>query len=144
MISGYFESIVNGENPYRYKFGAALCTYSIRSDTKIAGLGQQDLSIHVKKSAMKNFFPVQCKTKKIGKEEQLVNVGYREFDSSPLGVVVGRGDELEDAVKMIYDTVKGISCKGLYYRPIFDYLSTDYVSSIPNRIKFLQKKRLID
>lgn len=140
MISSYFGAILNGENPYKYKFGTVLCTYSIRSDTKIAGLGQEDLSIHIKKEAMKNFFPIQCKMKK----DQLVNVGYREFDSSPLAVVVGRGDKLEDAVKMIYDTLKGVSLKGLYFRPQFDFLSIDYVSSIPNRIKFLQQKRLID
>ena len=142
-ISNYFESIVERENPYQYKFGSSLAVYTIRSDQKFAGLNQEDLSINIKKGNEKDFFIMQCKLKQIGKEKQLVNVGYREFDSAPLGYVVGRGDTMESATKSIYKTLKGVSLKGLYYRPKFDWMSEDYVSSIPNRMKFLEKEKLI-
>jgi hypothetical protein len=117
--------------------------YSLRSDAKFPALMQENLSIHVKKGAEKNFFPCQCKMKEIGNDQQLVSVGYREYDSQPLAVAVGRGDDVESAVKMVYDTVKGISMKGLFNRPQSDFLGDDYTSSIPNRMKFLEEKRLI-
>ena len=142
-VSNYFEAIVMRENPYKYKFGACISTYSIRSDEKFPMLNKEDLSINIKRGCEKDFFLLQAKMKQAGKEKELVNVGYREYDSSPLGVAVGRGDTMEEAVDGVYKTLKGVSMKGLYYRSKEDFLSTDYVSSIPNRLKFLEKEGLI-
>ena len=135
----YFQAIVEGEDPYRFDFGVGLAVYSIRSDSKFPMLNQEGLSIFIKDESRSNFFIMQCKMKK----DQLVNVGYREFDSEPLGYVVGRGDTLQEAVKEIYDTLQGISMKGIFYRPYEDFLSEAYTSSVVNRIKFLEKENLI-
>lgn len=142
-ISNYFESHVMRENPFQHKFGSSLALYTIRSDKKVVALNQEGLSINIKEGLEKDVFLWQCKIEQIGKEKQLVNVGYREFDDSPLGYVVGRGNTMESAVESIYKTLKGVSMKGIYARPKFDFLSTDYVSSIPNRLEFLEKKKLL-
>jgi phosphoribosylamine-glycine ligase len=142
-ISNYFESHVMRENPFQHKFGSSLALYTIRSDKKFPALNQEGLSINLKKGVEKDVFLWQCKMEQRGKEKQLVNVGYRELDDSPLGYVVGRGETMEDAVERIYETLKGVSMKGMYFRPREDFLSKDYVSAIPNRLNFLQDKKLI-
>jgi phosphoribosylamine-glycine ligase len=143
MIANYFQSIVNGKNPYQFNYGAGLAVYSVRSDKKFPDMNQEGLSLFIKDESKEDFLPIQVKEEKQGKDAQIVNVGYREYDSSPMGVVMGRGDTIEEAVEIIYKALKGISLKGMYYRPKFDFLSTDYVSSVMNRVKFLQEKRLI-
>ena len=143
MVHNYFQSIVDGKEPYKFAYGTGLAVYSVRSDDKYPMLNQDKLSIHIKDSSMKNFFPGQIKMRRTEAGKQIVNVGYREFDSAPLGYVVGRGNTIEDAVEMIYKALKGISMKGLYYRNQEDFLSTSYTSSILNRVDFLKEKRLI-
>jgi phosphoribosylamine-glycine ligase len=139
MADNYFESIIEGKEPYKFDYGTSLAVYSIRSDAKVPDMNEEGLSLFVKDSVKDDFFIMQCKKSKEG----LVNVGYREFDSEPLGYVVGRGNSVEEAIKSIYKTLKGISMKGLYYRPEEDWLTTSYSSSVMSRIDFLKEKKLI-
>lgn len=130
MSSNYYEGLLSGKNPYKYKYGSSVSVYSIAIDEKIkGGIPRQDIPIHMNDKAKSNSFLCQTKMN----NGTLVNVGYRWLSSAPMGYMVGRGNSLNEAVDSVYKNLEGISLKGLYYRPKFDCLSRDYSSSIPNR-----------
>lgn len=128
MSSNYYEGLLAGKNPYQYKYGSSIAIYNMCPDTN--GLPQPDVPIYLNKNAKANSFLCQSKMSK----GVLVDVGYRWLSSGPLGYIVGRGNALNEAVDLVYQNLDGVSLKGLYYRPKFDFMSRDYTSSIPNRV----------
>jgi len=64
-----------------------------------------------------------------------VNVGY---DKSA-GVVTASGTDINEAAEQMYKNLEQVHLSAMYYRPKHDFLSTDYPTSIPNRLKVLQE-----
>jgi phosphoribosylamine-glycine ligase len=138
----YFESVAKGKNPYRYKFASSLALYNMKEEKDYP---KGDLPVILPKGKELPFFMYQVK---MGENKQLVNVGYRSYESAPLGYVTASADTINDAAELLYEYLKDFSFKGVYYRPLADFLATDYHSAIPvryNKIKqFLgEEKRTI-
>jgi hypothetical protein len=140
MSSSYYEQIIKGENPYTYRYGSSLALYSLHNDSEILGTPQDELPFKVLDRTHRDFFSVQMK-KKEGKN---VSVGYRCFDSAPFAYITGRGNDVYDSIDSLYESLQGVSFKGLYYRPKSDFTTKDYTSSCLNRLDkikyFLQKE----
>ena len=145
-VSEYFETLASGKNPYKYKFGSTIGIYNLEPDGKYPDLSKQDIPVQWEKSVEPRFFPYQVriddkKNKETEENEPIVvNVGTRDILNS---YYTGFGNSLVEAANMAYGFANKVSFNGMYYRPKFDMLSTEYVSSIPNRIKFLKNHRLI-
>lgn len=133
-ISNYYESLMRGENPYQHKFGAGLSIYDLYCHDKQPIYLRDD----------QNFYLMQCRKDEIDGDKVLVNVGYRKFNESPLAYVTATGNLIEEAVGRIYDSLLGLSYKGVYYRPQDDFLSNEYVSSVLRRLEFLEAKKLLE
>ena len=130
LSSNYYESIKNGENPYTHRYGACLAIYSLHNDDKVIGTPQDGLPFYITDEVKRSAFMVQMKQK----DNKPVSVGYRCFDSAPLGYITGRGNDVDDAIDSVYENLKGFSMKGIYYRPKCDFASTSYTSSVFNRL----------
>lgn len=135
-ITPYFEKLIEEKDPYNYQFGVGLALYTLYPDDKHPGLPEGDTPMTIQNG--KDFFMVQVKKLK----NKLVNVGYRWFGSAPMGYVIGRGNEIEDAVDNLYDNLDGFSFKGVYYRPKSDFLSWEISKCILRRYDFLQSRYL--
>jgi hypothetical protein len=135
--SEYFEGLVAGRNPLKYKYGAYLALYNMKHDGKLMKSG---IPIQWKPEIDSYWFPYQIqKSDEYGKE-MTVNTGYCD---ELIGYLTGVGNTLEEAVDDVYNHLK-ISFNGLYYRPKEDFLSTSYNAAIKNRIKFLNENGLIN
>lgn len=139
-IGQYFENLKDGYNPYNYKVGSSLALYTLDADNKVPGLPQGDIPMTISKNE-NDFFLYQVK--RHNDKDAIVNIGYRWFGSAPLGYVVGRGQNVEDAVSSLYDSLHYFSLKGVYYRPKSDFLSKENEKCVLNRLKFLRDKKLI-
>jgi len=69
------------------------------------------------------------------KDNVKVNVG---FDKSA-GVVTGSGANINEAAEEMYKNLEQVHLSAMYYRPKHDFLSEDYPTSIPNRLRVLQE-----
>lgn len=137
--SEYFESLVEGKNPFKYKYGAYLALYNMKHDSKTAGLMKSGLPVQWKPEIGMYWFPYQIKKSIEQDKEMITNTGYCD---QLLGYLTGCGNTMEEAVNDVYDNLK-ISFNGLFYRPKDDFLSTSYNAAIKNRIAFAEKHSLI-
>lgn len=133
--SEYFEAIARGENPQKYKFGTCLSLYNIKADKEVLGCYKEGIPIQWDGTLDPYLFLYQIKKEpedeEVGIEEQVVNVGYT---NNLLGYVTGCGDTFEEAIDSVYEFTKDkMAFNGIYYRPKLDWVSYDYVSSLPNR-----------
>jgi hypothetical protein len=111
----FFEKIMSGENPISdFKFGTAVRVFNLNRSAEI------EINIANPK-------PIWLyEVKKKG--DKLLSLG----DCWDLGVVTGRGDTFEDAVKNVYDNLSTLSFKEKYTRLKTDFLA-DYPTSIAHR-----------
>jgi galactokinase len=56
-----------------------------------------------------------------------------------VGVMTGGADTLEAAVNKTYKRIGMFDFEKLYYRPKFDFMSTEYPTSILNRLKAIER-----
>jgi len=110
----YFTAIMNGENPLKNKFGAAVRVFNLNRS--------KETEINVGNDEHTWLYEV---TKK---DDKLVSVG----DCWDLGVITGAGDSIEDAVKECYKNYDQLTFKEKYVRPKDDFLA-EYPTSIINR-----------
>lgn len=122
-VGSYFEALVAGQNPYKYKFGAATRGFNIDigsdkmtvKDRKMSWLDETDKDTWLYDMKMKD----GC----------AINAGCA-FD---LVVFTGGSNTFEGAVNKAYKAAEGFSFSNMIYRPKFDFNSTEYQTSIPNR-----------
>ena len=138
MAGPYFEALATGHSPYSYRIGSSVAFYQLENDSKHASLCKDGTGINVR--SVDNVFLGQVR---LDKEAGLVSVGYRCYDSAPVGYAVGRGNTIQKAADSVYKTLEDVSFKGIYYRSKEDFLSFEYSSSIPVRYQFLLDKGLI-
>lgn len=135
--SNYFESVAKGENPLRRRFGATVTMYNTIPDLEYADCQKEGIPVVFDETLASslNFYQV-----KAAKDGGLENVGYND----PLfAYISASGDELKHCIDMTYRAVDAVSFKEVLYRYKGDYLAKNYTSSIPNRLDFLVKQKLI-
>jgi len=122
-VGSYFEALVAGQNPYKYKFGASTRGFNMDigsdkmtvKDRKMSWLDETDTNTWLYDMKMKD----GC----------AINAGCA-FD---LVVFTGGSNTFEGAVNKAFKAAEGFSFSNMIYRPKFDFMSDDYQSSIPNR-----------
>ncbi|MEA2552480.1 MAG: hypothetical protein QOJ65_656 [Fimbriimonadaceae bacterium] len=65
-------------------------------------------------------------------QRRLCSVGYKP----DIGVITGSGNSVTEAAKRAYRNVDEFSFEGAYYRPLFDFTSREYKTSIANRLDY--------
>ena len=131
FVHAYFDDIANGRSPVKNKVGVAVRLFNIEGNAEQTKASKSDLPLVWDESIHNNLF--LYRVKKHG--EDVVSVGGMDF----FGAMATGGDTLEEAVDKVYEMIDKIDFEKLYYRPKFDFLSTEYWNSIPNRIKAVKK-----
>lgn len=125
FVAKYFTDIMQGKNPLINAFGASVRLFNLNGSLDTLYTSEDDVAVEWPAEVANNFFPYRIKKVK----EKIVSVG----GYSMLGAATGASNVLETAVGKVYDVVDKVSYDTKYFRPRFDFLSTDYKSSILNR-----------
>jgi|SRR5271157_2137188 len=144
MVSKHFDNIAAGKSPIVKTFGASVRLFQTQPSSKKVKCYADGYTIDWTNEAANQLFFYCIKQEKDKKQtndgEALhVSVGYQK----DLGVAVGSGDSFEEAVEETYKAAEAVAMTGLYYRPKFDFLSTDYITSIVNRWEWLKDSELL-
>lgn len=132
FITNYFNDIINGKSPILNKFGVALRLFNIDGDAEHISESKSDLYLNWNSAVNNNFFIYRQKLNEMG--NSIVNVGGKDM----LGVVTGSSNNsINHAIDSLYEKVNQIYFEEIYYRPIFDFKSSEYNSSILNRVNKL-------
>ena len=118
--SAYFEGVVAGKNPLKKNFGIAV---------RMMNLKKHEDSTLALKDGEKDLFFFDVKKE----DDHYVSTG----NDWALVVATAAGDEIGKTVDACYDVLDRVSFAGGYYRPKFDFNSTEYQNSIPNRYDFV-------
>ncbi len=128
MASGpdnYFRSVMNGVNPLIYKFGAAARGLNEHKDGEERRV-LEGIPMMWDEEYNRDTWVYELKKD----EEGDYCCTGSEWD---LVVFTGAGETVESAVQKVYDARKSFSFDDMAVRPKFDFMSKDYLSSIPNR-----------
>jgi hypothetical protein len=126
-VSSYFESIVKGKNPLKYKYGFAVRGFN--DDTK-DGHYLEDEVMEWMAETDKDTWVFDLK-----QDKEITNTGYWEID---LVVFTGAGNTVEEALDKAHKAKDNLSFPNITGRPKFDF-NADYPTSLGNRYKFFQK-----
>lgn len=132
----FFESAVAKKNPFTLgTVGASVTLFNLQRDPSERYL-LSGASINYTPESARNIWPydVYKKTKK----DKMRILGYG-WELCPIS---GAGRYIDEAVNNVYENVDNFTFAGAYYRPKYDFLSHDYPTSIPNRLKYGLKKGL--
>lgn len=127
-VSGYFESIVRGENPLKYKYGVAVRGFN---DDIHDGEYCCERQMMWLEETDKDTWIYDMKTK----DKEVVNTGYCGQD---LVVFTGQGNTVDEALNKAHKVKEGFSFSNMTCRPKFDF-KADYPTSIQNRLNFYEK-----
>lgn len=130
FVSAYFEDIMAARNPLKNKYGASVRIFDAEGDYEDTFDPVGGKPIKWPKSIDNYLFLYSARKE----DEEIVNTADRDF----IAAVAGSGNTLKDAVKKTYERVKQVEFDMIFYRPEFDFMSTDYATSIPNRIKAVE------
>ena len=125
----FFTKMFNGKNPLKDTFGVAVRGLNPHKDGKERRVLE---GISMNSSDFEHTFIYECKAE----DEKLVSTGV----SWDMVVFSGSGDTVEKATEEAYEQEDNFSFEDLLFRPKFDFLSTDYQSSIANRFNELNHK----
>lgn len=118
-VSSFFENIVEGKNPLTKDFGIAVRMFNLKE--------HGDIPV-VFKDSEDDIYMYDVKLNK----DKIVSVGC-EWS---LLISTGGDNDINKAVEKCYNTLKGVSFSNGYYRPKFDFVSSDYQNSVMNRYEF--------
>lgn len=137
----HFDAIAAGASPIRYRYGASVRLFQTEPDPKRPDVFQDGYAMDWMNEVSDQLFFYCIQKRKIegSDEEQFVSVGYRK----DLGVATGSGNTAKEAVDAAYRAADGFAMTGVYYRPMFDFVSKDYFASIWNRLDFLGQSGLL-
>ncbi|TAL21872.1 MAG: hypothetical protein EPN94_12100 [Nitrospirae bacterium] len=131
FVGEYFESIMNKKNPIKNKYGSAIRLFNYEGDREDT-LSPKDGGILTwEKSIENNLFLYNVRKQ----EDHIVDTADKDF----VATITASGDSLEETVRKLYKRVDKFNFEKLYYRPVFDFLSKDYKTSIPNRIEAISE-----
>jgi hypothetical protein len=133
-VSDYFESIVKGKNPLKKRFGAGVRLFNMCTDKERHPEG--DLTIGFHEEAGKSLFLYDSKEE----NGKIVSVGFQK----DLGVAVGVGDSVKEAINACYEAAQSVAFNDLYYRSKDDFLSKSYPQAVLNRLEYAVKNDLIE
>ena len=120
-VSDFFESMVKGKNPLKNKYGAAVRMFNLKKDMEVPIITDNDKEVYYYDAKMKDGKVVSAGT------------GW------DLLVCTGADNDLEVAVDKAYDVLHSTNFTNGYYRPKFDFISTDYNNSIINRLDVMDE-----
>ena len=120
----YFEAIASGVNPLVYRFGAAARGLNEHKDGKERRVLED---IPMSWDDPEHTWVYEMKREEDG--EDFVSTGS-DWD---LVVFTGSGNTVNEAVDNCYGAREEFVFDDMAVRPKFDFMSTDYLSSIPNR-----------
>jgi len=123
----FFERLMSGQSPYEdksAKFGASIRIFNFKSSGGDMSV-PEGKRIELTGETEQNCWPMDVKEGKEGME----SIGW----DYQLAVVTGTGDTIKQAAKEAYKAVAGFGFVDKVNRPMEDYLSTKYPSSIVNR-----------
>ena len=143
MMSGgatmWLQNIINGKDPVKYQYGATIRGFLIPK--KDEGLTYKIPTGEMEwiESEDNKIFVYEMKFEE--KEElKAFNLGA----CTDLMVSASAADNLPQALNSCNKGIKGFSFKGLYRRPKFDFDSTEYPTSIVNRLQYAIDNKLIN
>lgn len=131
FVADYWEDIIAGKSPIKNKYGAALRLFNYEGNSIDTEDPKSGIPMLWDKSIENNLFIYQMKKEK----GEIVDTAGKDF----IATMTGSSDNMEEAVKEMYNRVDKFYFEKLYMRPMFDFLSNDYNSSILNRIKAMEK-----
>lgn len=131
FVADYFEDIIKGQNPLKNKYGASLRLFNLEGNPEETENAESGAPMYWDESIENNLFLYRAKEK----DGEIVSVG----DVDALGVMTAAGNSINSAVEKLYERIDKFYFEKLYYRPKFDFLSTDYGSSILSRMEALKK-----
>jgi hypothetical protein len=132
-VSSFFEALVVGRNPFSPDaVGVSVRLFNYLEDEN--GLALAGRGVEYNTEAKDSLWLWDVKSSKNG----AVTCGL----DKNLGVATGVGHSVEEAAKKAYDSIENFSFEGIYYRPMFDLLSTQYSSSLMNRLTYGLKNNL--
>ena len=134
-VHEFFEKCTKKEEPFSLgTVGASLMTFNIlrgKDDELLP-----DATIDITASAAPHVWGYDFYKKT--PSDYTRTVGY----DLHLAPITGSEKNITKAVDMLYAHLEGFTATRAYYRPRFDFLSTDYPSSIMNRLHYCLKKGL--
>jgi hypothetical protein len=122
-VTDYFESIVKGENPLKKTFGVGVRMFNLKK--------HKDVPIILKDSD-KGVFIYDA----LLKDEKTVTSGA-DWDTLSANASSNNPNEAVDGA---YKVMDNLSFNNGYFRPRFDFLSTDYPNAIVNRYAYANHK----
>jgi len=123
----YFEGLVKGKNPLKFKYGFGLRGFN--DDPKDGEFG--DRTMRWMAETDKDTFVYDLKQDK----NKIKNTGFWEMD---LVTFTGAGNTPEEAVDKCYKARENFSFTNMTTRPKFDW-NADYPTSIGNRLKYFNE-----
>lgn len=132
-VSNYFEQVSQGKNPQTYRMGSNVALYNLSPDKDYPSMYKEGIAYRYPPDIGRNLNLIQVK--KDG--DTLVNTAHNDTFMNLLGYYVGYGNSMVSAATRAYGFVDQLAFNGLYYRPQSDYLSRDYIASIPSRFQYL-------
>lgn len=130
FVADYFEDIIAGRSPLLNKYGVYVRIFHYDSDNTEAKLPQPGIPMWWDKAIERNLFLYQNR-----KEGDLTVTANSDMDF--VATITGADDDMRNAAIKTYNRVDKFIFEKMYYRPKFDFLSTDYPTSIPNRLNAL-------
>lgn len=133
MATPFFEKLIQGENPFKYRFGAGVRIINLSKDEDRYPQGELGISFSEDVGPCLYLYDA----KKEG--DQIVSAGFQD----DLGVVTGPGDTITEAIDEAYEYADKIGFSDIYYKSKDDFLSFSYPQSILNRLEYAVEKGLI-
>lgn len=133
-VGAYFEAIVAGQDPFKYKYGAAVRGFNMDVDENRYTMGDRKMSWLDDTDENTWIYDMKLKN------ENPISAGC----AWDLAVFTGASNSLELAVDRAYKAEEGFSFSNMIARPKFDFMSKDYPTSIINRYNFVISNKLIN
>ena len=131
IVTPFFEKLVRGENPFMFKYGAGVRLFNIDQGGKLL----EDGLVEWKDEAELNLFVYEMKLKD--------DKHHNTASSWDFALSTGASDDMEEAIDKCYENVEMVAFDSKYHRPRFDFISTEYPTSIINRLNYLIENNLM-
>lgn len=128
----FFSKLFKGENPLVQDFGVAIRGMNMHKGDKDRRVLE---GVSMTTGDADHTYMFECKAE----DDKYVSTG----GGWDLVVFAGSGVSINAAAEIAYKAADDFAFEDLYYRPKFDFLSFDYISSIPNRFSHLNGKLFI-
>ena len=125
----FFTKLFNGRNPLAKDFGVATRGMNMHKDDKERRVLE---GVSMTADDPEHTWIYEC----TGESGNIVSTGV----GWDLVVFTASGESIEKCVEMSYKTANSFAFEDLYLRPDFDFLSSAYPTSIPNRFNGLNHK----